>query len=148
LRRPCLLLLGVMLGVVLSGCRDSVDRRGIVMNNERLADLAGKMRLTFPPGMRVLGVRETVGFDNAVFLKIEFGNEQWDRFLAASPMRDEEFSDERRYLLGANEDWWDPGRPQELPTAQTYLPQGKVLNMGIDRGDPAKAVVYLMWHET
>lgn len=143
-----LLLAGALLILGLSGCDGRGDRTGVVMSDERLADLAGKMRLTLPPDIRVLGVRELGGLDDAVFLKIEFVKEQWDPFLAASPMRDEEFSEERRYLLGPDEGWWDPGRPQALPTAQVYLPRGEVLNMGVDRSDPAKIVVYLMWHQT
>lgn len=118
------------------------------MNDERLAALSAKMWINFPSGTRFLGVRETVGLDDAIFLKIEFDKEQWDHFIATSLLQDEEFSDERRYLLGPNEGWWDPERPQALPTAQAYLPQSKVLNMGVDRSDPTKIVIYLMWHGT
>lgn len=59
-----------------------------------------------------------------------------------------DFTEDKRYLLGPDEGWWDPERPASLPTAQAALPNGEYLNVGADRGDQARIVVYLMWHQT
>ncbi|MBU4263925.1 MAG: hypothetical protein KKC76_18875 [Proteobacteria bacterium] len=142
------LLISAWLALLLSGCGDSAAQKEIRMNDKKTTVLAAKMQLVLPPNAVILGIRETNGLDNSAFLKVQFDKDQWDQFLDASPLRSEEFSDERRYLLGPNDGWWDPERPKVLPTAQAHLAEGKVLNMGVDQSDTSKVVVYLMWHET
>lgn len=146
-----LLTVVILLGLVLNGCdhRNDGDPTGVLADSsDRLAALSEKLSLTFPEGTKLRSVREESGMDSAVFAKLEFDAQQWDEFLADSPFADEPFTDEKRYLLGPDNGWWDPKKPKLLPTAQAQLPGGKVLNLGVDRGDQVRIVVYLVWHET
>ena len=69
-------------------------------------------------------------------------------FLSHAPLSEIDFSEDKRYLLGPDDDWWDPERPESPPTAQAALPNAEFLNVGVDRSDPARFVLYLMWHQT
>jgi hypothetical protein len=118
------------------------------MENSHLTELSSKIGLTFPPGTQVLGVRELRGQDDAILLKVKLGKDQWGSFLASSPFKDKIFSEGKRYLLGPNDDWWNPKQPETLPTAQAALPNAKILNLGVDQKDSTEVIVYVMWHET
>ncbi|CAD7850575.1 MAG: hypothetical protein [Olavius algarvensis Gamma 1 endosymbiont] len=86
--------------------------------------------------------------DDALFVKVAFGTQGWATFVLSPSLAEAYFTEDKRYLLGPDEGRWDPGRPASLPTAQVALPNGEYLNVGVDRGDPARIVVYLMWHQT
>ena len=118
------------------------------MKGDVLAKCSKKMQISFPPGTRVLCDQDEAGMDSALSLKVEIPGDRWEAFLAGSPFRGKDFRSEARYLLGPDDGSWDPSRPSDLPTAQVRLMSGAYLNMGVDRTDPVKAVLYLFWHET
>lgn len=138
----------VALVSLVCACERRPGQRGSGPNAMTVNSLGAKLNLSFPEDARLLGVREMSGFDDALFAKVEFTSDRYDSFLASSPFGAADFAEERRYLLGESDTFWDPKSPSQLPTAQTRLPNGRVLNMGIDRSEPNKVVIYLMWHGT
>ena len=142
------LLLLSFLFPVLPACDNNTTQQGEPMNETQLLAVGSKMNLTFPADTRVLGVNESHGIDDAVFLKVEISRVAWPKFLASSPFKEGDFAEDKRYLLEPDQGWWDPTAPQKLPTAQTYLPGAKVLNMGVDKSNNQKVIVYLFWHST
>ncbi|WP_133513008.1 hypothetical protein [Candidatus Thiosymbion oneisti] len=113
-----------------------------------LDELAAKLGLRFPADTELLGVRSEQGMDDALFAKVTFGAQGWAAFVLSASLTEADFTEDKRYLLGPDEDWWDPERPASLPTAQAALPNAEYLNVGVDRGDGARILVYLMWHQT
>jgi hypothetical protein len=146
-KRICLLVLSLLFPA-LPACDNNTTEQGELMNEKQLSAVGSKMNLTFPADTRLLGVNESHGIDDAVFLKVEISAAAWPKFLASSPFREGDFAEDKRYLLEPDQDWWDPSAPQKLPTAQTYLPGAKVLNMGVDKSNSQEVVVYLFWHAT
>lgn len=115
---------------------------------KELAELAKQMQVVFPPKTHPLGIRKLIGLDDAVFLKIEFSQDEWLQFLKTSPIQASDLSDAKRFFLGEDQGWWDPSQPTKLPTAQALLPEGKILNLGVDQSKSDLVIVYLMWHST
>ena len=113
-----------------------------------LKALSEKVGLVFPAGTELLGVRGESGMDEALFAKVAIGAADWAAFLTRSPFEEADFDEGKRYLLEPDNGWWDPESVPSLPTAQAPLPESRYLNVGVDRRDPARFVVYLMWHET
>ncbi|MCP5119956.1 MAG: hypothetical protein GY953_54860 [bacterium] len=113
-----------------------------------LDELSGKLGLRFPVDTELLAVTAESGMDDALFVKVAFGVDGWDFFLSHAALSEADFSEDRRYLLGPDDDWWNPEQPASLPTAQAQLPNGEFLNVGVDRSDPARLILYLMWHQT
>lgn len=112
----------------------------------RAIETATKLRL--PEGTVVIGFEEGGAIDSYLSAKLTMpapALAEWLRVLAIAP---DAFSENSRYFLGTNEGWWDPEAPAELPTAQTDLAPGRILNIGIERSDPERPVVYLFWHTT
>lgn len=113
-----------------------------------LEELSAKLGLRFPADTKLLEVSSESGMDDALFAKVAFGAQGWTAFVLSPSLAQVDFTEDKRYLLGPDEDWWDPGRPTSLPTAQAALPNGEYLNVGVDRGDRARIIAYLMWHQT
>ncbi len=96
----------------------------------------------------VLGLEEDGAIDSSLSAKLAFAPAALEQFLASLALAPDAFAETRRYFLGTNQGWWDPETPPALPTAQTELAPGRILNIGIDRRDPQRPVVYLFWHTT
>jgi hypothetical protein len=114
----------------------------------RLAAIAQRIGLTFPPSARLLSTSSSRGLDDSISLKVEMSASDYDGFIAASPLAGEAFVAEKRFLLGKNSGDWDPESPGQLPTAQVRLPNANVINLGCDRSRSDVTVAYIFWHET
>lgn len=104
--------------------------------------------LSLPEETEVLGIEEGGAIDSHLAAKLALAPPALEQWLASLPLVPDAFEDARRYFLGTNQGWWDPETPAALPTAQMELAPGRILNIGIDRADPERAVVYLFWHTT
>jgi hypothetical protein len=135
---------------MIAGCgqEPGSGETNVTETSRQMTTLAERTGLVFPKGVKVLGAKDESGLDGAIFAKLELSPEQWRDLLAASPLAEEQFSDSSRYLLGPDDGWWDPKKPQSLPTAQSRLERGGVLNIGVDRTNAAAFVVYVLWHQT
>jgi hypothetical protein len=112
---------------------------------ERIRAVTG---LDLPPETGVVGVEEGGAIDSHLSAKLALAPSALEQFLASLGLAPDAFAEGRRYFLGTNQEWWDPQAPPALPTAQIELSPGRILNIGIDRSDPQRSVVYLFWHTT
>jgi len=105
-------------------------------------------RVSFPEGATVVQQARTSDSDAILRAKLLMTPAQWTAFVGALALPADAFEEEKRYLLGINDGWWNPKDPTRLPTAQLALPDGKILNVGIDRTDEQRLQVYFIWHGT
>ena len=140
-------IIGLVVFMLVAGCCRGGDKPAVDTGDIDLAVWEKRMHVLFPPGTKSGGIRMEAGMDNAVYLKVNIPADAWPGFLGASPVDPADLSDAKRFFLGPDNGWWDPGQREEVPTAQASLPNGSVLNMGVclDGGD--RVDVYLMWHE-
>lgn len=117
-------------------------------NDAALEKIRTVTGLALPEGTEVLGLEQDGAIDSHLSAKLAFAPMALERFLASLALAPDAFAERSRYYLGTNQGWWDPETPPALPTAQTRLAPGRVLNLGIDRRDPQRPVVYLFWHTT
>ena len=143
---PSALLLAACLLIL--GCHDREAPHLEPTSGAALQQLSAKLGFAIPSGAEILGISDERGLDDATFAKLRLGSEDWSRFLAAAELSDGDFSEDRRYLLGPDTQWWDPSRPPSLRTAQKQLPNGEFLNVGVDPSGADGVRVYLMWHQT
>ena len=127
-----------------AGCSDA-DLSG--SNGIDLAKWETRMQVRFPNGATPTGIQMETGMDNAVYLKVQMPAAAWPRFVETSPVNPLDLSDEKRFFLGPDNGWWDPGQRKKVPTGQASLPDGSVLNMGVYSDGTDRVDVYLMWHE-
>ena len=113
-----------------------------------LDELSQQMGIVLPPGTELLAVSGENGIDDAVFAKVALEADSLTSFLSRLQLSEPDFSEDKRYLLGPDDGSWDPRRAASLPTAQVERPNGAFLNVGLDRSNPARPIVFLMWHET
>jgi hypothetical protein len=104
--------------------------------------------IRFPEGAALLQLARASDSDLLIRAKLAMTPAQWTAFLATLTLPADAFEEEKRYLLGTNDGWWNPKDPTSLPTAQLTLPDAKVLNVGVDRTDPQRLQVYFVWHGT
>lgn len=104
--------------------------------------------LDLPEGTELLGIDDDGAIDSHLSAKLAFAPAALDQLLASLGLAPDAFADTSRYFLGTNQGWWDPETPPALPTAQIELAPGRILNIGIDRRDPQRPIVYLFWHTT
>ena len=140
-----ILILSLLLALV--ACDGASDKGTGTMNTINLSEWERKMHVTFPEDTRALGLRVEPGMDDAAYLKVRMPVRAWEKFLEGSPVDPQDLDTAKRFFLGDDDDWWDPGKPAELPTAQANLPDGSVLNLGVDLSGATEATVYLMWHQ-
>lgn len=133
--------------LVLATCNESMDMNANARNDIRLSDWEVRMKVRFPENTEALGLREEPGRDDMVYLKVRMPKQAWAGFLEKSSVHPDDLDNAKRFFLGQDRDWWDPGKPAELPTAQASLPDGSVLNLGVDLSGATEATVYLRWHE-
>lgn len=142
--KPMRWALLVPLLLILIGCEvGTPEAKGMTLD-----ELSDKLGLTFPQGTELLAVSSESGIDDALFAKLSMAPESWSAFLSEVPLTEADFSEDKRYLLGPNDGSWAPEQPSSLPTAQAGLANNEFLNVGVDRSDPARLIVYLMWHQT
>lgn len=104
--------------------------------------------LRLPERTVVIGLDEGGAIDFYLSAKLAMPARALAEWLIVLRIAPDAFSEDSRYLLGTSEGWWDPEVPMQLPTAQTELAPGRILNIGIDRSDPEQPIIYLFWHET
>ena len=113
-----------------------------------LTEIEDLTKVRFPAGATLIHHDRARDSDALVRAKLRMTVEQWSSFQAALQLHVDAFSEDKRYLLGINDGWWNPAEVAMLPTAQIQLPDAKVLNLGVDRSDPQQLLVYLVWHAT
>lgn len=136
----CLLLL--LLSISCGGTRP------MEKENISLTEWEKTMHVTFPSGTEALGLMKVEERDRLVRLKVSIPANSWPEFLKNSPIEEEDLTDKRRFFLGPDKEWWNPSKPDSLPTAQGRLENGSVLNVGVDQSNSERFTVYLVWHET
>jgi hypothetical protein len=104
--------------------------------------------IQLPPGTTVIQHAGASDSDALLRAKLAMGPEQFSTFLSTLSLTTDAFEDDKRYLLGTNDGWWNPEDPAALLTAQLQLRDAEVLNIGVDRTDPQRPLVFLLWHGT
>lgn len=104
--------------------------------------------LKLPPGTTVIQYASASDSDALLRAKLAMSPEQLGAFLGTLALATDAFQEDRRYLLGTNDGWRNPKDPAALPTAQLQLRDAKVLNVGVDRTDPQRPLIFLLWHAT
>ena len=112
-----------------------------------LPDLAKQIGVELPRDSELIGSDQETGIDRAVQAKVAIPPGALATFLKRLNLSEENFSEDNRYLLGKNKGWWNPSGTFPLPTAQVSMPSVRYLNIGLDRRDPSRVVLFLLWHE-
>ena len=139
-------LLGAVIGM-LPGCG---QRSATVISTPTAAQVSQFVRqanLTLPASAQATGWQEERGMDNARWLQVRMPKPDLQGFLDRSPFRGAELTTNNQYLISAFREFL-PKPPARYRAGQQSLPNARTLNMVIDETEPAKVVVYLMWHET
>ncbi len=113
-----------------------------------LAEIQKFTGTLFPYGATVIRYERQMESDALIRAKLFVTPAQWQGFLGCARLEPDAFEEEKRYLLGSNTDWWNPRDSRQLPTAQARLPGARVLNVGVDRSDPERILVFFVWHRT
>jgi hypothetical protein len=114
-----------------------------------LGDLGREVGLVFPAGARLIGVERENGMDDLLALEVEIKSSELAAFLERSPVKAADLQPGEGGLLGADHDWWAPGRAVNLRTGQARLPGARVLNLGVADGHrPGTTVLYVVNHGT
>lgn len=137
----------LLLMFALVACDKVNDKETKVMNTINLSDWEHKMHLIFPDNTIALGLMENPGMDEVAYLKVSIPKHSWKDFIGSSLFHLEDMENEKRFFLGTDNEWWNPGEPVDLPTAQASLPDGSIVNVGVDLSKTSDAIIYLMWHE-
>lgn len=138
-------LLLLMFAIV--ACDKVDDKETKIMNTINLSNWENKMHITFPENTITLGLIENLGMDEIVYLKVSIPKYSWKDFIGSSLLHLEDMDNEKRFFLGTDNEWWNPSEPVDLPTAQASLPDGSIVNIGVDLSKASDAIIYLMWHE-
>ncbi|WP_020586776.1 hypothetical protein [Desulfobacter curvatus] len=133
--------------VVVVGCGNNTPATGKDSKGFDLTLWEKKFSVQFPKTVQVIGVRTEAGMDDAIYLKIRISSADWPKFLQTSPIDPRDLSDDKRFFLGPDWQWWDPGKQTSVPTAQAFLEDGNVLNMGYRQNPKGSTDVYLMWYQ-
>lgn len=120
----------------------------VVVTQETLKKLEHEWKIQFPSSTQILGFSHEPAMDSMARLQFSVSRADVAKFVASSPLAEEEFEDDNRYLLGPDVEWWAPSKPAKLPTAQAYINGSEVLNVGMDQVDSEHTVIYILWHET
>ena len=146
------LVSSILAALLAAGCGGGAEpasdkKENAMMQEVDLAAIGRELGLALPPSCRVLGYSAEAGIDEAWRLKLGCSPAETSRLLAEPPLQGLELLDSERYLLGPDEDWWNPSDPESLPTGQIELSGARFLNIGVaDSG--AERTLYLMWHTT
>ena len=144
----CIPLVATVLLARAHACNTGAPIVGPERPSTPLAEIEKFTGVLFPYGAIVIRHDIDRRSDALVRAKLLVTHAQWQGLLGCARLSPDDFEESRRYLLGTNDGWWNPRDPLLLPTAQQSLPGAKVLNLGIDRSDPEKILVFLMWHAT
>ena len=137
----------LLLLLVLVACDGANDKETRIINTINLSDWEHKMHVIFPDNTEALGLKVNPGMDEVAYLKVSIPKHSWKGFIEGSLFHLEDMDNAKRFFLGTDSDWWDPSKPVELPTAQASLPDGTIVNVGVDLSKTSDAIIYLMWHE-
>lgn len=129
-------------------CSSGENSMNTAAKSAQLQEIESFTGLEFPEGITLLRYEREMESDALIRAKFNFSPSQWASFLKRLPLDPDTFDDDQRYLLGANHGWWNPQDAEHLPTAQANLPGAQVLDIGVDRSDPQRLVVFLVWHRT
>jgi hypothetical protein len=137
----------LLLLLELVACDATNEKETGAMNTINLPDWEQKMHVIFPEKTEALGLKVDPGMDEVAYLKVSIPKHSWKGFIENSLFQLDDMDNAKRFFLGTDNDWWDPSKPLELPAAQAALPDGSIVNIGLDLSKESKAIIYLMWHE-
>jgi hypothetical protein len=144
----CIPFLALLLLVPAHACNTGAPILGPERPSTPLSEIEKHTGVMFPYGATVIRHDIDLRSDALIRAKLVVTHAQWQGLLGCARLSPSDFEEGRRYLLGINDGWWNPRDPRQLPTAQQSLPGAKYLNVGIDRSDPERILVYFMWHAT
>jgi hypothetical protein len=144
----CIPLVAMLLPAGAHACNTGAPVLGPERPSTPLSEIEKHTGVLFPYGATVLRYDIDLRSDALIRAKLVVTHAQWQGLLGCAKLSPDAFEEAQRYLLGPNDGWWDPKEPRQLPTAQQRLPGVKVLNIGVDRSDPERILVFLMWHAT
>jgi hypothetical protein len=140
-----LMVLAVLLAC---SCNSGENTMNTATQSDQLLEIESYTGLKFPQDSKLIYYEREMESDALIRAKFSFTPSQWQTFSKQLPMDPDTFEDEQRYLLGANSSNWNPQDTKQLPTSQALLPDGQVLDVGVDRTNPERFVVFLVWHRT
>ena len=141
----------VALATGVSACRQKgPQQQGEVsdaVTSEQVALCAEKMKITFPPSTEPLRFVHESGVHTTLWLKARISTNDIQTLINQSPFTGQALRGDRvEVICPPDLDWWRPDEARNYMSGIAILPDDSSLRILIDRGDPAKAVVYLQWH--
>jgi len=133
-----------------AGCERSGGEATLARESISADELGRAINFPLPSDARVLRWEKHQGMDEAINAKLEMPATAWASFFASLGVEDEDLSTERLSPLGSDEAWWGD-HPRSIPgiaAVQIQLPNAESLNVGVDRRDPDRVIVYLFWFQT
>jgi hypothetical protein len=102
--------------------------------------------LTLPDKTKVLFYESAEGSDQIVKVIVEMTASAFKAWIANYYLDASHFTEEKRYLLGANVSEWQPQTPKNLPTAQVQFENAKTLNIGYENQTLENVKIFLIFH--
>jgi hypothetical protein len=104
--------------------------------------------IPLPQNTQVLHWEEVSGSDKLVRAVLAMGRADFHQWTSGYNLAADDFSNERRYLLGPNTGWWDVNIPSSLPTAQIMFDNSTALNVAYTETSNDQFKVYWLFHGT
>ena len=175
-KRNCLTVLCLILALALPACTDAPDNKNAdhpiqvdvqsenaeakdtllratkddtntqKKNNSEKIQFEKITGIQLPLDAQMINFSNNGGIDEITKAKVKMTTSDFEKWVSDFALKLSDFNDERRYLLGQNEDWWDPLKPKTLPTAQVNFENGMTLNIGYNPLKSGIILIYLVFH--
>ena len=148
MKKACLVLLGSLFLISLSGCLDfGEDEETTTPNETQISRCVAEMYLNpsnkiTPLGYKLLGS----GIDDSIWFKFKTDSTDLSKIFDTTVVDIGKFEDNFTFLSQPkNLDWWDVNG-KILLGGQLELPNVRYMNVGTDKTDDGYTI-YIMWHE-
>lgn len=122
------------------------DTNATLKKNSEIIQFEKITGLKLPSDAQMINFSNSGGIDEITKAKMKIPISDFEKWISTYALEITHFSDDRRYLLGQNQDWWDPLNPKTLPTAQVNFENGTTLNIGYNEVEPKVMIIYLVFH--
>lgn len=104
--------------------------------------------IKLPSHSNVLNYKNALGLGALHRAIILMDLPEFTKWIAKFSLTLEHFSEEKRYLLGPNSNWWNPQESATLPTTQIHMENGMAINLGYKYFQNNKVLVYFLYSGT
>jgi hypothetical protein len=112
----------------------------------KLTQLTSATGLELPPNTKIEWYESIEGSDQLIRSILIMPENDFQVWISTYSLDQESFLEEKRYLLGQNENNWNPQSPTQLPTAQVQFNNATAMNIGYLTEAESRIRIYLVFH--